>query len=42
MQRRDEPPGTVEEAMIKTRAIRVMRSVRFTRLTVHAFIGPAM
>jgi hypothetical protein len=42
VQRRDEPPGTVEEAMIKTRAIRVMRSVRFTRLTVHAFIGPAI
>jgi hypothetical protein len=42
VQRREEPPGTVEEAMIKTRAIRVMRSVMFTRLTVHAFIGPAI
>jgi hypothetical protein len=36
------PLGTVEEAMIKTRAIRVMRSVVFTRLTVHAFTGPAI
>jgi hypothetical protein len=42
VQRREEPPGTVEEAMIKTRAIRVMRSVMFTRLTVHGFIGPAI
>jgi len=42
VQRREEPQRTVEEAMIKTRAIRVMRSVMFTRLTVHAFIGPAI
>jgi hypothetical protein len=42
VQRREETPGTVEEAMIKTRAITVMRSVMFTRLTVHDFIGPAI